>query len=86
LFICLCLQIIFTSIGYLARQGIHLRGHTTHTDEQGNCMQLLRTRSADMPELVVSNIKPLCPTRWLVRIPAIQAILQQYDTILSEIR
>ena len=32
---------------------------------------------------IVHSLKPLCPTRWLVRIPAIQATMQQYATILS---
>lgn len=31
----------------------------------------------------VRNIKPLCPTRWLVRMPAINATLQQYKLILQ---
>ena len=30
----------------------------------------------------VRSIKPLCPTRWLVRVPAINATLQQYQLIL----
>jgi len=29
------------------------------------------------------NIKPLCPTRWLVRVPAINATLEQYSSILE---
>jgi hypothetical protein len=28
--------------------------------------------------VAVRNIKPLCPTRWLVRVPAINATLDQY--------
>jgi hypothetical protein len=32
--------------------------------------------------VAVRNIKPLCPTRWLVRVPAINATLDQYLLIL----
>ena len=34
----------------------------------------------------VRNIKPLCPTRWLVRMPAINATLQQYKLILRTLQ
>lgn len=39
-----CLQMIFTSIEYLARQALPLRGHQ---EERGNFLQLLNLRSAD---------------------------------------
>ena len=42
-----CLRVLFTSVGYLARQGLALRGHA---DDEGNFMQLLRLRSLDAPE------------------------------------
>jgi len=42
-----CLRVLFTSVGYLARQGLALRGHD---DDEGNFMQLLRLRSLDVPE------------------------------------
>lgn len=29
------------------------------------------------------SIKPLCPTRWLVRVPAIQDIVNQYESVLT---
>ena len=31
------------------------------------------------------KIKPLCPTRWLVRVPAIKNILDQYENILQSL-
>ena len=34
----------------------------------------------------VRNIKPLCPTRWLVRLLAIQATLWQYGAILESLQ
>lgn len=34
----------------------------------------------------VRNIKSLCPTRWLVRMPAINATLQQYKLILRTLQ
>lgn len=43
-----CLKILFTTVGFLARQGLALRGHE---EEEGNFMQLLRTRCQDVPEL-----------------------------------
>jgi hypothetical protein len=30
----------------------------------------------------IKKIKPLCPTRWLVRVPAIQDIIDQYENVL----
>ena len=39
---------LFTTIKFLARQGIALRGHKSHS---GNYMQLLQVRSHDKPEL-----------------------------------
>ena len=39
-----CLEIIFSSIEYLARQGLPLRGHDEH---QGNFYQLIRLRAND---------------------------------------
>jgi hypothetical protein len=30
----------------------------------------------------LKQIRPICPTRWLVRVPAISAVLDQYDSIL----
>ena len=43
-----CLEVIFTSIRYLARQGVALRGHE---NEDGNFRQLLLLRSNDLPML-----------------------------------
>jgi hypothetical protein len=43
-----CLSIIFTSIKYLARQGLPLRGHD---DCSGNLQQLLKLRAQDSLEL-----------------------------------
>ena len=31
------------------------------------------------------KIKPLCPTRWLVRVPAIKNILDQYENVLQSL-
>ena len=31
----------------------------------------------------VQQIRPLCPTRWLVRVPAIQALIKQYGPVLD---
>lgn len=31
------------------------------------------------------NIKPLCPTRWLCRVPAIQVVVQQYGSVLTSL-
>ena len=31
----------------------------------------------------VQQIRPLCPTRWLVRVSAIQVLIQQYDLVLE---
>ena len=43
-----CLKIIFTTIVYLARQGLAFRGHR---NDEGNFKQLLRLRAADNPDL-----------------------------------
>ena len=45
-----CLEIIFSSIEYLARQGLPLRGHE---DERGNFTQLLKLRANDCKDLQV---------------------------------
>lgn len=41
------LQIIFTSVQYLARQGLAFRGHTV---DEGNFMQILKLRTRDNPK------------------------------------
>lgn len=43
-----CLHKIFTSIRFLCRQGLPLRGHS---DDEGNFVKLLDLRSDDAPEL-----------------------------------
>ena len=43
-----CLRLVFTTAGYLARQGLALRGHD---ESEGNFKQLLKCRSASVPEL-----------------------------------
>ena len=43
-----CLQKLFTSIEYLARQVLPLRGHN---ESSGNFFQLLQLRADDSPEL-----------------------------------
>lgn len=35
----------------------------------------------DIPS--IKQIRPLCPTRWLVRISAIQTLIKQYDLVLN---
>ena len=45
----ICLHKLFTSIEYLARQGLSLRGHT---EIDGNFHKLLQLRSEDSPELM----------------------------------
>jgi len=34
----------------------------------------------------VRNLKPLCPTRWLIRVPAIEAALSQYALIIATLQ
>jgi len=43
-----CLHIVFTTLRFLARQGLAIRGHET---DEGNFMQLLKLRSEDQPLL-----------------------------------
>jgi len=43
-----CLRLVFTTVGYLARQGLALRGHD---ESEGHFEQLLKCRRASMPEL-----------------------------------
>jgi hypothetical protein len=43
-----CLKVIFSTVAYLARQGLGLRGHN---ESEGNFMQLFKCRSLDVPEL-----------------------------------
>ena len=33
----------------------------------------------------VTAIKPLCPTRWLMRTPAILSVVNQYKTVLQSL-
>ncbi len=40
---------------------------------------------ADDNILHTKKIRPLCPTRWLVRIPAIIAMLEQYEAVLKSL-
>ena len=43
-----CLSVIFSSIEYLSRQGLALRGHDEH---HGNLYQLIKLRANDWPTL-----------------------------------
>jgi len=43
-----CLRVLFTTAGYLARQGLAFRGHD---EQEGNFLQMLKVRSADIPEM-----------------------------------
>ena len=45
-----CLEVIFSSIEYLARQGLPLRGHE---DQRGNFYQLIKLRANDYKDLQV---------------------------------
>jgi hypothetical protein len=49
-----CLSMLFTTLKYLARQGLAMRGHSY---EDGNYIQLLKLRATDVPVL----------TQWLER-------------------
>lgn len=39
----------------------------------------------DSPVAPVRTIKPLCPTRWLVRVPAVNAAVKQYSLIMTSL-
>jgi hypothetical protein len=49
----------------------------------GKFKALFGAISSSDDEVCSRNIKPLCPTRWLVRLPAIVAVLTQYGSILT---
>jgi len=34
---------------------------------------------------MLKAIKPLCPTRWLVRTPAINSVVKQYGAVLESL-
>jgi hypothetical protein len=52
----------------------------------GKFKSLFKNVASSAEDGPVRNIKPLCPTRWLVRLPAIQATLQQYRTIIDTLQ
>lgn len=43
-----CLRVLFTTAGYLARQGLAFRGHD---EQEGNFLQMVKMRSADVPDM-----------------------------------
>lgn len=47
-----------------------------------NCRTTFARISESSDTASIKKIKPLCPTRWLVRVPAIQDILDQYENVL----
>jgi Domain of unknown function (DUF4371)/hAT family C-terminal dimerisation region len=49
----------------------------------GKFKSLFSAISSSDDEVPSRNIKPLCPTRWLVRLPAIVSVLTQYGSILK---
>jgi len=63
-----CLEILFTSIQYLARQGLALRGHT---GDEGNFKQLLLLRRRYKPAM----------QRWLERKTALTSPQAQNDIL-----
>ena len=82
-----------SSLRYLMRQGLPIRGYDTF---EGNLSQLLQLRSEDdnhlsswlcekkyfSPEIISSHdLRPLCPTRWTVRTGAINAVIVNYSTL-----
>lgn len=51
----------------------------------GKFKALFGAISSSDDEVCSRNIKPLCPTRWLVRLPAIVAVLTQYTGLYSQL-
>ena len=41
------------------------------------------SKITDFSEGPVKQPRPLCPTRWLVRVNAVQTVLSQYDAVLQ---
>ena len=48
----------------------------------GKCRSILTTVALELGDHF-SPVKPLCPTRWLCRRPALQRILDQYEAVLQ---
>ena len=48
----------------------------------GKCRSVLSTIAAELTDNF-STIRPLCPTRWLSRRPALQRIHDQYEVVLQ---
>lgn len=45
----------------------------------------LYLRSGDEHDVTVKSLKPVCPTRWLTRAPAVEAVLENYPSILTSL-
>lgn len=52
----------------------------------GKFKSVLTRVAANSCDGPVRNLKPLCPTRWLIRVPAIEAALSQYALIIATLQ
>jgi len=50
------------------------------------CRRTFARITAESETEHVHKIKPLCPTRWLVRVDAISGVLDQYEEILETLK
>lgn len=66
-----------------ALEWIHDLG--TFFGQSGKLKDQFTAIAASEGEGPVQSIRPLCPTRWTVRSPAIHAVFRQYDTVLQSL-
>ncbi|KAL2101376.1 hypothetical protein ACEWY4_003137 [Coilia grayii] len=57
----------------------------TFFGQSGKLKDQFKAIAASEGEGSVKSIRPLCPTRWTVRSPAIRAVLGQYGTVLQSL-
>ena len=57
----------------------------TFFGQSGKLKDQFKAIAASEGEGPVQSIRPLCPTRWTVRAPAIRAVLGQYGTVLQSL-
>ena len=46
---------------------------------------MVASAALDNPSLVKRELRPLCPTRWVMRLSSVESLLTHYSTVLDQL-
>ena len=73
-------------------QAVFMRDALSHVQKLGTLygnsgnFKKLYLNLDDDPHSNITSLKPICPTRWLTRAPAVERVLENYQTIRSSLK